>query len=950
MLDFLLSRKVDTAYLEALRIYNNTAPESVARDDAHKSFNDALDSIVEQISAPDQAPDMLQVETLATEAAPEPEVNGAPTAEQMVEAVNQLVQIQGDISKALDGMPIAPEDMIETGIGQTKVSDYSETDIAMLRTRAKQAYSAGDLEIPEYMLMLDLIAKKEYLAVEKILDGLIVPDQPGLMATKKAKGKADLQRLLKLIGSQMYANGLAEVSIKELVQNSFDAVRASIAEGLETEAKIDIILDQSNRLIAIRDNGRGMTPKTIRDAFLTLAGTEKEGLAKGESAGGGFGMAKAAFLLGNERIWVNTQRNGINSTFSVDANDIFGKGFDIEETPVAPDKHGTVIIVKVPEEVEINDEMKTVWFPGSLQAVDFFKRPLLDNRVAINFGIEYGLDPEALLFPTDEAWSNLTALPMGKNADMSKFSKHTTAKFSWGEADVFIGNNRIDLDTEAWPNHYVLSSGVFQFSTKFAAGDGYKPIPYHIYINVRPSVKPASPTYPFDIKREGWKNTIIKDIALLAMYLENVASGRQAEGIVDTFSRMRGLPRLEIEGIGTNAVDIDEFIRQKPKEPVKPEDYVEPPTPNSVDIGNGQVTGNYSDGSRKNLVEAEEERKRKEAEKNYSHGMETDVAAPKLSDFLRDIGIDSNLPVLHNNTTADYSAINPNADVFFAEIGSLMLAVRDKVGQVGGWAYKNINPNSTETKVPFFVGVSIDKDYHGVNILIPMQAAFLNPLAITGRTLPSIVKGLYDTMVHEFTHIPVRAHDTDFVSEFHALDAKLAADGFDIEMRVNLARVLKKHKGLFNDLRDKFEQSTTKNLGQSIHKGEKGGVTSTRNGARRTGEREGNTSNASRSSETGEESEGGAGLQQDAVNRQRRQKREEFPESGGSAAITEWAESLQGDTKYMLRTIPEFKKWWDATESGLKALGIEKPNVMQQYLLLEDTSEYPAVTEQVECK
>jgi hypothetical protein len=792
------------------------------------------------------------------------------------------------------------------------------------------------------MFTLDLLAKKEYATVETVLAEAekAAKAGQGLMATKRAKGNANLDRLLQLIGSQMYAGNLADVSVKELIQNSFDAVRASVAEGLEAEGRIDVLIDPTNRLIAIRDNGRGMTPATIRNAFLTLAGTEKAGLAKGETAGGGFGMAKAAFLLGNERIWVNTQRGGTNSTFSVNSEDIFSKGFPIEETPVGKTDHGTVIIVKVPDKIMVNGEEKYVWFPSNASAIEFFKKPLLDSRVAISFNRSFRLDPEVIINPNADIWERGSFVPMGKYADMSGFTQHTTATFSWGQADIFIGTSRHKESYLA--QHYVLSSGVYQFEHAFNI-KGWEKIPYDIYINVRPSVKADSPTYPFDIKREGWKANVKDDIGLLSDYLKRVASGREAEGVVDTFRNMRALPRIDMDISGN--VDLDSFIRQRPQNK-PPEEMPDIPIPVGIDISNGKVTGRYEDGTTETMVD-------RESEKNYSSGMETTVDAPKISDFLLDIGIDADLPVLHNNTNIDYSSVDPLADVFFAEMGSAMLAVRDKIGELSQstslWGYDILNRSVVKDKMPYFVGVSIDKQYHGVNIIVPMQGSFINPLAVKGQTLPSIVKGLYDTMVHEFTHIVHRDHGTDFVSEFHELDSRLAADGFDIEMRVQLARILKKYEGLFNDLRDKYNESTTKNSAKSIHEGEGGGVADAGANARRTGERQRNATDASNAVEGREGFDSGERLRKDAISSGKIQDRAGFPTGGSDITIGEWLADTTTPTDILRKEIPEFNRWWKKHEAGLKAQGIENPNVPQQWQLLDDNKDFPAAGPQIEC-
>lgn len=64
------------------------------------------------------------------------------------------------------------------------------------------------------------------------------------------------------------------------------------------------------------------------------------------------------------------------------------------------------------------------------------------------------------------------------------------------------------------------------------------------------------------------------------------------------------------------------------------------------------------------------------------------------------------------------------------------------------------------------------------------------------------------------------------------------------------------------------------------------------------------------------------------------------------------AEFAGKDSKYkkLRKDVPAFDAWWKATEKGLKAQGIEKPNVPQQYGLLDGVGEVPVITTNIECK
>lgn len=688
-----------------------------------------------------------------------------------------------------------------------------------IRGRARSAYSAGDLTPGQYAFITNLLSKGEIEPVQKILDELDNLDNQANQLNiseegrkkLKARGKVNINNLMQLIGAQMYSSNLADVTIKEMVQNSFDAVKASLAKGLEKEGKIDVMVDPGQRLIMIRDNGQGMTPKVIRDAFLTIAGTSKEGLDSGD-ASGGFGMAKAAFLLGNERIWVRTSKNGTRTTFEANGSEIFSKDIDMLQESVPKDEHGTTIVVKVPKTVPSESGEREVWFPYDASAVEFFNKPMLNPNIEVNFahmGYSFNADPESLLDPSSEEServdSKLEPVSLAKNFDLSGYHKEATANFDWGSADIYIGNERVG---GRWPSpkHSVLSSGIYQFDMNLAKN--YERVPYNIIIDVKPTAAPTSAIYPFNIKREGWKDQIKEDVKALENYLHNIFAGKGASETVETFKNIESLPRVDTDlSAGSGKTDVSEFIVRKPQP--KPtatkvgkakEEATE--TPKNIDISNGTVTVTGRKGEK------------------YGSSFTADKPMAKAEDFLLDLGIDHNLPIYHNNTNVDYSSMHPDAPAFFAEIGSVFMDMRDKIASINEGSYKY-----QPLEEPFFTGISVDKDYHGVNIVIPFKGVMLNPLAVKGTKLPSIVLGLYDTMVHEFAHVPQRSHDANFVSEFHDLNSRLAEDGFDLETRDKLTNILRKHKDLFNDLRYEYEKSTTRNIAKSIHETEESGGT-----------------------------------------------------------------------------------------------------------------------------
>jgi len=735
----------------------------------------------------------------------------------------------------------------EADLNQAKLDQYAKD--------LKAAYVAGNLEIPQYMIAIDLLARKDIASIEQLLDalnGIKSYENDPLYARSssfKAKGKADLERLIKMIGSQMYQGNLAEITIKEVVQNSFDAVKASLNAKEEkgiTAGQIDIITDPGNRIIAIRDNGQGMSKQVLLDAFLTVAGTYKSGMATGD-ASGGFGMAKATFLYGNEWIELNTVKDGKRYKFKGTGSDIISKGVDITTEAANKNAHGTTIVIKVPEYVEVNGKQQYVWFPNDLNEISFFKQPLIHDSIEINLQQDYfsGEGISNISDPTNELWSKekFSPIKVGKNFDLSTYDKPIKINFDWGHAKLYIGKERTENQYAA--QHSILSAGVYQFKHPF------EKIPYNVILNIFPSVPADSPSYPFNVRREGWKDNIEADVKSLSAYVKNIALGLEAQSTVEQFKNIQSLPRVNINDIGTNNVDLTEFFNppKKTDSSKKPVSIIKP---SEVTVKDGQVTGKSEDGKKVVFVDTN---KKDSDDKKASSSFKADKEAPKAKDFLLDTGIDDNRPIFHNNTTADYFTLAKengySAETFFAEFGSLMLKVKDIFIDKKIYGYKSL----ADKDQSFFFGTSIDKGYHGVNLVVPFKSILVNPLAIKEKTLPGITHGLYDTFIHEFAHIPQRNHEQGFSEEVAMLKTKLGADGTDLELRVAIGRLIKKHKNLIELLRNEYEKSTTKNVAKPLNDTEKSDAVASR---RFTNESNGGIESGNaewfRSLETGEQS------------------------------------------------------------------------------------------------
>lgn len=137
--------------------------------------------------------------------------------------------------------------------------------------------------------------------------------EPGVtfMAEKVHGGfTADPKRAWKMEAMSKYKEAgsmLGNISVREVVQNSVDAVTQALAAGTIRNGKIAVELHGTPLPWAdgfvVEDNGIGMSDVDIRDVFLSLHSTGKDT----ELTAGGFGTGKAIALVPNEGATWNLQ-------------------------------------------------------------------------------------------------------------------------------------------------------------------------------------------------------------------------------------------------------------------------------------------------------------------------------------------------------------------------------------------------------------------------------------------------------------------------------------------------------------------------------------------------------------------------------------------------------------------------------------------------------------------
>jgi hypothetical protein len=207
-------------------------------------------------------------------------------------------------------------------------------------------------------------------------------DQEKKFGSERGELNADKAGLLQVLGANMYASAVAEVSVKELLQNAFDAVKGAVSskkdKPLYEVGKIKIEINGDERTISITDNARGMTPEIVRNAFFTIAGSDKSDLDPSERSGG-LGLAKMGFMMGADRLILDTVRDGVRVRVDTTGKNIANDDFKIVKSPAPKDEHGTTVTVKIPEfyiDPKTGDK-KSIYFSSNASYYDPLQKPLI---------------------------------------------------------------------------------------------------------------------------------------------------------------------------------------------------------------------------------------------------------------------------------------------------------------------------------------------------------------------------------------------------------------------------------------------------------------------------------------------------------------------------------------------------------------------------------------------
>jgi hypothetical protein len=667
----------------------------------------------------------------------------------------------------------------------------------------------------------------------------------------KAKAGANVGRLTQLLGPKLYGepSQMPYVSVKEMMQNSFDAIKPMQEKGQLKKGKINITVEESTRLITVVDNGTGMSPQTLSTTFLTLAGTEKEG----ERDSGGLGIAKMQFLFNNDSIRVVTMRDGVASELrsngarlkaSMDdpsvSPDIFVyKGDAIPDyvKRMLPEGHGTYAQVMVPE--AYNDtatgKEKKINIPTYVSAYKVLKDSPLFSDIDVEF--------------------NGTFLPIGSAFPYEDYTTFSNINFDWGVARIYVSNEKIDTYGD---NAQVLSNGLWQFGLELKSGN--KTIPRKFYIDVSPKkgVKPEDPSYPFDLNRQRFSPSVENSFGKIFKYLRAVYAAGSLASEVNTFGSISYVdkgtsgrkvdvslpqelaPPLQSSLVKASAISEGDQIEVRDgvlyvKGKAVPELTDEDLKDTAIDVSDFKIDSSLIDNNRviihNNAGVSKVDRTEVIELEREHEGLENELYA-KYKVFGPSEVKDSDARIKYKEKFREVEKKLKKAKQ--GDVTSILDVGRDKFGERFDEFLYEIGDSFRELRnfvvtldkgfsefTDQAIGVSLDKTYRGVSIAIPFPGVFINPFAPEFKDISGAAAGTWGTMVHELAHIRERGHDSDFAAEMQRINlllskSEIEGDSTWPDIKKRILTAFRNYKNVFEYFSKELEDEKLVSIGKRL--------------------------------------------------------------------------------------------------------------------------------------
>lgn len=568
------------------------------------------------------------------------------------------------------------------------------------------------------------------------------------------------------------------VVAKELLQNSHDATRASMANGQITQGKVDFRVSEDGRTITIHDNGQGMTGDILAGPFLEIGSTGK---GEGQHSGG-FGLAKALLLYSSDKIDVITARDGKVSTLDTTGENLAEaafaddkslqprikvRDFTAEDYDLFPDGHGTIVQLRMPEkdlDPRTGETVEVKQLPTVFTTYNNLLESMLNSPLFANTNVTY----------------NGATVPIGANFPLQDYKLFSRVGMPFGTAHVYVSRQPKEY---SWDKKaHILSDGVWQFDTEIKGADNNL-LPYTFYINIVPAenIKPDSALYPFNEQRKNFSDGGQKSMGKLASLL------RATFGVQSFMDDVKSFGNIQYydPSTGQPGAPID-LTPEIPQDVIDRIERSSAGDNSDIEIGeNGRVVVNGNEVDTDSVDDLQKQ-------------------LPKSSELIIDQSkIDPTRVILHDAADVEYEdpatgekvrkpivdymreKFGDRVDGFFFLVGSKFNELRNEVAKVMNERF----PGEYDALLDEAIGISLDPRYRGVSTKVPFSGMFLNPLVPESLDPFERLQGIVTTMYHELAHYKVRDHDAGFPAEMQRITAALKAakykQGFNFDKWVD---------------------------------------------------------------------------------------------------------------------------------------------------------------------
>lgn len=317
----------------------------------------------------------------------------------------------------------------------------------------------------------------------------------------------NMEQMLNLLSAALYKDSVLKVATRELLQNSFDAVKNV------KDPKIQVKHD--DRVLEFKDNGVGMTPDTVRNVFFTVGGTAKEGLDVSERSGG-FGIAKVQFFMAAEHLHIETVRNGIKTVVDTTQMELLS-GQSRMETFHTDEPSGTMVRLTFPTSYTKPDGTVQTLYYSRRHVTSVLSRPLVGYNIPVYYN------------------GSLYEQPF-------EYSQKIREEFDWGVVDIYFNP---ETASGSWAFYNVHCAGLYQFQGSEYIGDGCE---MRMTINVFPKYPAGDVKYPFANSRDNFSGYSKGSISTLMKTFKDLAFFIKKQKIQEQYANFGQLSYVNVDG------------------------------------------------------------------------------------------------------------------------------------------------------------------------------------------------------------------------------------------------------------------------------------------------------------------------------------------------------------------------------------------------------------------